>query len=132
MILEVTDEEVRNITDAALLISVILARACLPAVVIIDVSFPRWVFEAQGPSRNDRDGVLLVGDANKCIQLAVDEIGELLVSYLKRWRGGIGMGQEQLDGDLTHAGQSISIELDGTFRHIELQVDGLDEGKSSA
>ena len=46
MVVGVTDEDVRNITDAALLISVILAGTCLPAAVIIDVGFPRWVVEA--------------------------------------------------------------------------------------
>jgi len=58
VVFEASDEEVRNITDATLLVGVILARACFPAAVIIDVSFPRWVLEAQRPSRDDRDRVL--------------------------------------------------------------------------
>ena len=96
MVIEVTDEDVGNITDAALLGGVILAGACLPAVNI-DVGFPRRVLEAQGPSRDDWDGVLEVGDADKPIQFAVDEIGKRLVSYLKKQRGRIGMGSEELD-----------------------------------
>ena len=67
MVIEVTDEDVRNITNAALLVGVILAGACLPAAVIIDVGFSGWVLEAQGPSRDDRDGILEVSDTDKCI-----------------------------------------------------------------
>jgi hypothetical protein len=91
VVTEVTNEDVRNITDAALPVGVILAGAHLPVAVIIDMGFPRWVLEAQGPSRDDRDGVLEVGDPDKPIQFAVDEIGERLVSYLeiarRRWDG---------------------------------------------
>ena len=67
MIPQVAEEEVRNITDTALLVCIILARACLPAAAIIDVGFPRWVVVAQEPSRDDRDGVLQVGDTDKPI-----------------------------------------------------------------
>jgi hypothetical protein len=84
VVTEVTDEDVRNITDAAFPVSVILARAHLPAAVVIDVDFSGWVPEAKGPSRDDRDGVPEVGDPDKPIQSAVDEIGERLVSYLKK------------------------------------------------
>ena len=84
MVIEVAEEEVRNITDAASLVGVILLGARFPAAVIIDVGFLRWVVEAQEPSRDNRDGVLQVGDTHKSIQSAVDEVGELLVSYLKK------------------------------------------------
>jgi len=67
MIPQVAEEEVRNITDTALLVCIILAGACLPAAAIIDVGFPRWVVVAQEPSRDDRDGVLQVGDTDKPI-----------------------------------------------------------------
>lgn len=46
MVVEVTHKDVRNITDAALLVSVILAWTFLPAAVIINVVFPRWVLVA--------------------------------------------------------------------------------------
>jgi hypothetical protein len=42
------------------------------------------------------------------------------------------MGPEELDGNVTYARYSISVEHNGTSRHIELQVDGIDEGKSTA
>jgi hypothetical protein len=84
VVIVVTDEDVRNIADAAFPVGVILAGAHLPAAVIIDVDFSGWVPEAQGPSRDDRDGVPEVGDPDKPIQSSVDEIGERLVSYLRK------------------------------------------------
>jgi hypothetical protein len=65
VIVGITDEDIWNIANATLGIGVILAGARLPAAVIIDVRFPRWVHVAEGPSWDDRNGILLVGDANK-------------------------------------------------------------------
>ena len=61
------------------------------------MGFPRRVFEAKEPSREDRDWILEIGDADECIQFAVDEIGELLVSDLKKLHGTVKMGTEGLD-----------------------------------
>lgn len=82
MVFDVAGEDVRDIADAALFVRIILTRTCLPAVAIINVGFPRWVPETQEPPRDDRDGILEVGDADKRIQFAVDEIGKRLVSDL--------------------------------------------------
>jgi len=132
VVIVVAEEDVRNITDAALPVGIILAGTRLPTAVIIDVGLPRWVVVAQGPSRDNWDRVLQVSDTNKTIQSAVDEIGELLVSYLEKQRSGIGMGLEESDGNVTHTRHSVSVEPNGASRHIELQVDGLDEGESTA
>ena len=43
MVFGVTNEDVRNITNAALFVGVILAGALFPAAVIVNVGFPRWV-----------------------------------------------------------------------------------------
>jgi len=83
VVINVTNEDVRNITNAALFVGVILGGALLPTVVIVDVGFPRWVAVSQEPSRDDRNWVFEVGDADKVIQSAVDEVCELLVSDLR-------------------------------------------------
>ena len=44
--------------------------------------------------------------------------------------GSVGVGLEELDANVAHARQSVSVELDSAVWHVELQVDGLDEGKS--
>jgi len=120
VVVEFTNEDVGNITDATLLVGVILAGACLPDATIVDMGFPRRVFVPKGPSRDDRDWILEIGNADECIQFAVDEIGEILVSDLKKWRGAIRMGSEGSNGNMTHTRQSISIELNGAARHVEL------------
>lgn len=43
MVAGLTNEDVRDVTDATLFVGVILARARLPTTVIIDVGFPGWV-----------------------------------------------------------------------------------------
>jgi len=43
VVLGVTGEDGRNITNAALFVGVILSGALLPAAVIVNVGFPRWV-----------------------------------------------------------------------------------------
>ena len=42
------------------------------------------------------------------------------------------MRRGQLDEGVTYARQSISVEFDGTARHVELQIDSFDEGNSAA
>ena len=84
VVVEVAKEDIRNITDAALLVGVVLAGARLPAAIIVDVGFPRWVPEVQEPPRDDWDRILEVGDTDESIQFVVDEIGELFVSDLKK------------------------------------------------
>ena len=79
----VTEEGEWNSTIDAFSIGVILTRACLPAAVIDDVVLPRWVLVAQLPGRHGRDWVFAVGDAGKHVQIAINEIGELLVPDLK-------------------------------------------------
>jgi len=132
VVLYVAEKDVRNLTGAASLVGIILTGACIPAAVIIDMGFPRWVVVPQVPSRDDRDGVLLVSDTDKTIHYVIDEIGEFLVSYLKKQQSGIEMGPKEADGSVTHTRQSVSVEVNDTSRHIELQVYGVDEGKSTA
>jgi len=82
MVVDVTNEDVRNIANAALCVGVVLARTRLPDSSIIDVGFSRGVVEAQESTWNDWNGVLQVGDTDERTQFAINKIGELLVSDL--------------------------------------------------
>lgn len=84
MVGSIAKEEEWNSTIDAFSIGIILARACLPAAVINDVILPRWVF-VEGPGRHGRNWVFAVGDAGKDVQIAINEIGELLVPDLKEF-----------------------------------------------
>lgn len=46
MVFRFANEEVRDITNAALFVGVILAGTCLPAAVIVNVDFPGWMLVA--------------------------------------------------------------------------------------
>ena len=83
VVVVITLENIWNIANTTLRVGVILTGACLPAAVIIDVCFPRWVYVAEEPSWEDRNGILHVGDANKGVQGIVDEVGKGLISDLK-------------------------------------------------
>jgi hypothetical protein len=63
MVIHIAHENIRRITDTTLIILVILTRTRLPAQVVIDVRFAGWVAKSEEPSREDRDGILLVRDA---------------------------------------------------------------------
>lgn len=65
MVRDTTNEDVGNITDAALIIRVILTGTRLPGTVVIKVGFPRWVVEFQEPPWDDRNRILEVGNAGK-------------------------------------------------------------------
>ena len=82
MVFNVADKDVRDITDAALFVGVILSRTRLPAVAVVNVGFPRWVPEAQEPPGTIGTGSLRLVMRTKGIQFAVDEIGKRLVSDL--------------------------------------------------
>lgn len=65
MVLDVTEEEERNVAVDALFAGVILARTRLPALVILNVVLPRWVLEAEESDRHGRNRVFAVGDTGK-------------------------------------------------------------------
>ena len=132
MVFDVTGENVGNITNAALFVGVILGVAPFPATVVVNVGFPSRVVVPKEPSWDDRNRILAVGNAGKVIQFAVDEIYELLVSDLDGGHGGVKMRRGKRRKNATHARHSVSVELDGTARHIDLQIEGVDEGDSGA
>ena len=130
MVFGVTYEYVGNITDTALFVGVILAGALLPDAAIVNVGFPRWVVVTQEPSWDDRNRILEICDADKVIQAAVDEICEFLVSDLVRGQSGVEIERGELCENATYAGQSVSVELNGTIRYVDLQIESVDEGDS--
>ena len=58
VIVEVSNEDTRGISNAALSIRVVLARTPLPDLSIVNVSFARRMFEAQESTGENRDRVL--------------------------------------------------------------------------
>lgn len=85
MVVNIRVEDIGSVSDTTLAIGIVLARAPLPNRSIIDVSFAGWVLEAQESAREDRYGVLVVGDARKpATELAVNVIGKVLVSDLRK------------------------------------------------
>ena len=94
---EIPGCNVRDITIGALFIGVFSAGTRLPTSTIIDVCFPGWVHIGEGCVRNDWDGILAVGNTNKGVQFAVDEICECLVSNLNGSSRRAEMRQGRLD-----------------------------------
>ena len=85
MVADVRVEDVGGVSNAALSIGIVLARAPLPNLSIVDMSFSRRVFEAQESARKDGDRILIVGDAREpASKFAVDVVGEVFVSDLRR------------------------------------------------
>jgi len=82
MVVDVTNEDVRNIANATLCVGVVLAGTRLPDSSVIDVGFSRRVVEAQESTWDYWNGILQVGDTDERTQFAVNKIGELLVSDL--------------------------------------------------
>lgn len=120
VVFDATSEDVRNIANTALFVGVILGGALLPAAVVVNVGFPRCVPVPQEPAWDDRNGILAVGDADKMIQSTVDEICKLLVSNLCGGKGGVEVGWGASHKNATHAWHSVSVELNGATRHIDL------------
>ena len=83
MVRGVRNKNVWGVSNAALSIGVVLAWTPLPDFFIINVSFAGRVFVAQESTGEDRDRVLVVGDAGElAVELGIDVVGEVLVSDL--------------------------------------------------
>ena len=85
MVADVRVEDVGGISNTALSIGVVLARAPLPDLSVIDMSFSRRMSETQESARKDGDRILVVGDTcEPAGEFTIDIVGEFLVSDLRR------------------------------------------------
>ena len=83
MIIGVRNKEVGGISNAALSIGVVLTRALLPDLSIVNVSFARRMPVAQESTGDNRDRVLEVGDASEpATELGVDVVDKVLIPDL--------------------------------------------------
>lgn len=85
MVIRVRTEEVRSISNAALIIGVVLARTPLPgiSIFVINVRFARRMLETQESTGENRDRVLVVGNASEPAgELGINVVGEVLVADL--------------------------------------------------
>ena len=85
MIVNVSDKYVRSISNAALRIDVVLARAPLPDRSIVNVSFAGRMVVAPESTGDNRDRILVVCDASEpAAELGVNVVGKVLISDLCR------------------------------------------------
>ena len=85
MVTEFSHENVGGISNTALSIGIVLTRAPLPDLSVINMSFAGRMVEAQESARDDGDRILVVSDAcEPATEFAVDVVGEVLVSDLCR------------------------------------------------
>lgn len=83
MVTGVGDQYIGGIPDAALSIGVILTRALLPYLPIIDVSFAGRMVVTEGSAGNNRHRVLVVGNASEpAPKMGVDIVGKVLIPDL--------------------------------------------------
>ena len=83
MIIGVGNKEVGGISNAALSIGIVLTRALLPDLSIVNMSFARRMPVAQESTGDNRDRVLEVGDASEpATELGVDVVDKVLIPDL--------------------------------------------------
>ena len=83
MIIRINNKEVGSISNATLSASVVLTRTPLPDLSIVNVSFAGRMLVAQESTRENRNRVLVVGNASEpATELGVDVVGEVLISDL--------------------------------------------------
>jgi hypothetical protein len=79
MIVLVTLEDIRHISDDALSARVILSRTVCPLARIFDMHLAAGMNVSQGPTGANRDWILLVVDVRE-MEFCIDVVGEGLVS----------------------------------------------------
>lgn len=88
VVIEVSEKDVRGISNAALFTRIVLARTPLPDLPVVDVSLTGRMSETQKSTRNDWNGIFEIGDASEsAIELAVDVVGKILISNLGKGKG---------------------------------------------
>ena len=133
VVVNVGNEYIGGISNAALSIGVVLTRAPLPDLCIVNVSFAGRMVVTQESARENRHRVFAVGNASEfTTKMGVDIVGKVLVSHLyKRCVKFHKSGRKKfLYGP--HPWKSVTVESDGKTGDVQREEDSIQEGNCCA
>lgn len=129
MVIDVGDEDIGGISNAALSIGVVLTRAPHPDLYIINVSFAGRMVVTQESGRENRHRVLAVGNASESTaKMGVDIVGKVLISDL--YKRSVKFHETGRKNFLygPHPWKSVTIESEGKTGDVQREEDGIQEG----